>query len=51
MIPNPVAFIQSETRLRPVPRAPEISVHVADEATALWQKTGEEPGSPRCDED
>jgi predicted nicotinamide N-methyase len=44
MIPDPVAFIQSETRLRPVPHTPEISLHVADEATELWQKTEEELG-------
>jgi predicted nicotinamide N-methyase len=44
MISDPVAFIRSETRLRPVPHAPEISLHVADEATELWQKTEEELG-------
>ncbi|HEV2565014.1 MAG TPA: methyltransferase, partial [Microvirga sp.] len=44
MIHNPVAFIQSETKLRPVPHAPEISLHVADEATELWQRTEEELG-------
>ena len=44
MIPDPVAFIRSETRLCPVPHAPEISLHVADEATELWQKTEEELG-------
>jgi predicted nicotinamide N-methyase len=44
MIPDPVAFIRSETRLRPVPHAPEIFLHVADEATELWQKTEEELG-------
>ncbi|MBA1154828.1 class I SAM-dependent methyltransferase [Microvirga mediterraneensis] len=44
MIPDPAAFIRSETRLRPVPHAPEISLHVADEATELWQKTEEELG-------
>jgi predicted nicotinamide N-methyase len=47
MIPDPVAFIRSETRLRPVPHAPEIFLHVADEATELWQKTEEELGEPR----
>ena len=36
------AFIQAETRLRPVPHAPEITLHLADEATALWQRTEEE---------
>jgi predicted nicotinamide N-methyase len=44
MIPDPAAFIRAETRLRPVPHAPEISLHVADEATDLWQKTEEELG-------
>ena len=36
------AFIRAETRLRPVPHAPEIVLHLADEATALWQRTEEE---------
>ena len=36
------AFIRAETRLLPVPHAPEIRLHVADEATALWQRTEEE---------
>jgi predicted nicotinamide N-methyase len=44
MITDPVAFILAETRLRPVPHAPEIALHVADEATELWQKTEEELG-------
>jgi len=44
MIADPGAFIRAETRLRPVPHAPEISLHVADEATELWQKTEEEMG-------
>jgi predicted nicotinamide N-methyase len=38
------AFIRAHTRLLPVPHAPEIALHVADEATALWQKTEEELG-------
>lgn len=37
-----VAFIRAHTRLLPVPHAPEISLHVAEEATELWQKTEEE---------
>ncbi|MCB8823124.1 class I SAM-dependent methyltransferase [Microvirga rosea] len=45
MIGDKAAFIRAETRLRPVPHAPEISLHVADEATALWQKTEEELGA------
>ncbi len=36
------AFVRAETRPRPVPHAPEITLHVADEATALWQRTEEE---------
>jgi predicted nicotinamide N-methyase len=35
-------FIRAHTRLLPVPHAPELRLHVADEATALWQKTEEE---------
>ncbi|MEN9709042.1 MAG: hypothetical protein RIQ68_1450 [Pseudomonadota bacterium] len=39
-----IAFIRANTRLLPVPHAPEISLHVADEATELWSKTEEELG-------
>ena len=35
-------FILAQTRLLPVPHAPEISLHVAQEATELWQKTEDE---------
>ena len=38
------AFIRAHTQLLPVPHAPEIVLHLADEATALWQKTEEELG-------
>ncbi|WP_342360687.1 methyltransferase [Terrarubrum flagellatum] len=38
------AFIRAHTRLTPTPHAPSISLHVADEATALWEKTEEELG-------
>lgn len=38
------SFIRANTRLRPVPHAPEIRLHLADEATALWSKTEEELG-------
>ena len=44
MITDPAAFIRAETRLLPVPHAPELSLHVADEATELWQRTEEELG-------
>ncbi len=36
------AFIRAHTRLLPVPYAPEIALHVAEEATELWQKTEDE---------
>ncbi|HEY8382085.1 MAG TPA: methyltransferase [Microvirga sp.] len=45
MIADRAAFIRAETRLLPVPHAPEISLHVADEATELWQRTEEELGA------
>jgi predicted nicotinamide N-methyase len=45
VIADPRTFIRAETRLQPVPYAPEIRLHVADEATALWQKTEEELGA------
>ena len=35
-------FILEHTRLLPVPHAPEIGLHVAEEATELWQKTEDE---------
>ncbi len=38
------AFIRGHTRLLPVPHAPAIRLHLADEATALWQKTEDELG-------
>ena len=37
-------FIRAQTRLLPVPYAPEIVLHLADEATELWQKTEDELG-------
>jgi predicted nicotinamide N-methyase len=37
-------FIRANTRLLHVPHAPEIRLHLADEATALWEKTEEELG-------
>jgi predicted nicotinamide N-methyase len=43
-LPDPAAFIRANTRLLPVPHAPEIRLHVADEATELWQRTEEELG-------
>ncbi|WP_315836596.1 methyltransferase [Bradyrhizobium prioriisuperbiae] len=41
-ITDPAAFIRANTRLRPVPLVPEISLHVADEAVPLWTKTEDE---------
>jgi predicted nicotinamide N-methyase len=43
-IADPAAFIRANTRLLPVPHAPEIRLHLADEATDLWQKTEDELG-------
>jgi predicted nicotinamide N-methyase len=43
-VADPAGFIRSHTRLLPVPHAPEIRLHVADEATPLWRKTEEELG-------
>lgn len=39
---DPAGFIRSHTRILPVPHAPEIRLHVADEATELWQRTEDE---------
>lgn len=39
---DPAAFVRANTRLLPVPHAPEIVLHVADEAVPLWSKTEEE---------
>ena len=39
---DPEGFILANTRLLPVPHTPEIRLHVADEATDLWQRTEEE---------
>lgn len=36
------SFILAHAALLPVPHAPEISLHVAQEATELWQKTEDE---------
>jgi predicted nicotinamide N-methyase len=38
------AFIRAQTRLLATPHAPEIALHLADEATELWQKTEDELG-------
>ena len=38
------AFIRAHTRALRPPHTPEITLQLADEATALWEKTEEEPG-------
>ncbi len=43
-IADRAAFIRANTRLLAVPHAPEIALHLADEATALWEKTEEQLG-------
>ena len=43
-IHDPAAFILANTRLQPVPHAPEISLWLADEVTPLWRLTEEELG-------
>src|SRR5437868_6765249 len=42
--PEKADFIRVNTRLLPVPHSPEIRLHLADEATALWERTEEELG-------
>ncbi len=42
---DPVAFIRENTRLLTPPHVPEIRLHLADEATSLWEKTEEELGA------
>ena len=44
LIKDPAAFIRKETKVKPVPHAEEILLHVADEAMDLWQKTEDELG-------
>lgn len=43
-ITDPVRFIRENTRVHPVPHAPELRLHLADEAVALWQKTEDDLG-------
>ena len=43
-IADRAGFIRANTRLLPVPHAPELRLHLADEATDLWQKTEDELG-------
>ena len=43
---SPRAFVQRTTRLRPVPGAEWIRLHLADDAMALWQATRAASGDP-----
>ncbi|MGA0545953.1 class I SAM-dependent methyltransferase [Brevundimonas sp. VNH65] len=43
-IADPRAFILGNTRLQPVPHAPEISLWLADEVTPIWRLTEDELG-------
>lgn len=43
-IADPAAFIAANTRLQPVPHAPEISLWLADEVTPIWRLTEEALG-------
>ncbi len=43
-VADPAAFIRENTRLQPVPHAPEISLWLADEITPIWRLTEEELG-------
>lgn len=36
---DPEAFIRANTVLRPVPHAPQITLHVADEVAPIWRMT------------
>ena len=44
MIADLAAFVAANTRLQPVPHAPEISLWLADEVTPIWRLTEEELG-------
>ncbi len=39
------AFVRDNTRILAPPHVPELRLHLADEATALWEKTEEELGA------
>jgi predicted nicotinamide N-methyase len=43
-IADPAAFVAANTRLQPVPHAPEILLWLADEVTPIWRLTEEELG-------
>jgi predicted nicotinamide N-methyase len=44
-IDDPGAFIRAHTALLPVPHAPEIRLHLADEITPIWRMTEEALGA------
>jgi predicted nicotinamide N-methyase len=44
VIKNPAAFIAENTRILPAAHAPEVLLHLADDAVALWEMTEEELG-------
>lgn len=44
IVSDSAAFIRENTRLQPVPHAPEISLWLADEITPIWRLTEEELG-------
>jgi predicted nicotinamide N-methyase len=44
MIDDPDAFIRANTRLMNAAHVPEIQLHLADDAVALWQMTEEQLG-------
>ncbi len=41
---DPQGFIRANTRLLPVPHAPEIALYIADDSTALWHQTEKQLG-------
>lgn len=43
-VKDPAHFIRTQTRIKPVPHAEEIRLHLADEAMDLWQCTEDELG-------
>ena len=42
VLADPASFIRTNTRPLPVPLAPELLLHLADDVTAIWQKTEDE---------
>lgn len=44
MIPDIPAFIRANTRVLAPPHVPEVQLHLADDAVALWEMTEEELG-------